>query len=238
MHRRLYRLSLTVLFSISPFSVLVPYSDEDDEDEEHETSSIEHIDYSFHYFDKVEPLFPINMGFVSLGRKYPPQESRKAPTEKQYILKRFSKDSVVRHKFTKVVKAEAKILSALHSSFICRMFGKFQTPDELVLVLERVPGCDMWQLIYEEDDLRGDDGFLPMHIARFYVASISLALEHMHDRGIVYRNLKPENILIDAEGYIKLTGMGFAKKIPYVNALGHLSGMTFTFCGTMGELYI
>ena len=56
----------------------------------------------------------------------------------------------VPQKFTRVVKAEAAILSTLKSPFIARLFGKFQTVDELVLVLERCTGGDLWTVIYEE----------------------------------------------------------------------------------------
>ena len=105
-----------------------------------------------------------------------------------------------------MVKAEAAILSNLKSPFIARLFGKFQTVDELVLVLERCTGGDLWTVIYEEDYLRDADGFLPLHVVKFYAASIALALEHMHDRNIAYRNLKPETVLLDNDGYIRLTG--------------------------------
>ena len=73
-------------------------------------------------------------------------------------------------------------------------------------------------------------------MVRFYAASIALALEHMHDRNIAYRNLKPETVLLDNDGYIRLTGMGFAKRVPFINAQGTLSGQTFTFCGTLEYL--
>ena len=58
----------------------------------------------------------------------------------------------------------------------------------------------------------------------------------MHDRNIAYRNLKPETVLLDNDGYIRLTGMGFAKRVPFINAQGTLSGQTFTFCGTLEYL--
>ena len=53
----------------------------------------------------------------------------------------------------------------------------------------------------------------PDRVALFYTCEVTLALEYLHDSGIVYRDLKPENVLIDADGHVKLTDFGFAKHI-------------------------
>ena len=60
--------------------------------------------------------------------------------------------------------------------------------------------------------------------ARFYAANVILALQHLHSQGIVYRDLKPENLLVDHNGYIKVADFGFAKKVG--------SQKTYTICGT------
>ena len=60
--------------------------------------------------------------------------------------------------------------------------------------------------------------------AMFYAANVLLALEHLHSRGLVYRDLKPENLLLDAQGYCKVADFGFAKKFG--------ADKTYTICGT------
>lgn len=60
--------------------------------------------------------------------------------------------------------------------------------------------------------------------AMFYAGNVLLALEHLHSRGLVYRDLKPENLLLDAQGYCKIADFGFAKKIG--------ADKTYTICGT------
>jgi cGMP-dependent protein kinase 2 len=63
---------------------------------------------------------------------------------------------------------------------------------------------------------------------RYYGASLVLVFEYLHSKGIVYRDLKPENVLVDKKGFVKLGDFGFAKN------LGHAHGKTYTFCGTPG----
>ena len=65
---------------------------------------------------------------------------------------------------------------------------------------------------------------LPEAWAKFYAASLSLALRHIHSKGFVYRDLKPENVLLDERGYLKLADLGLSKKVG--------ENRTYTQCGT------
>jgi protein kinase A len=63
----------------------------------------------------------------------------------------------------------------------------------------------------------------PNPVAKFYAAEVTLALEYLHKNQIIYRDLKPENLLLDRHGHLKITDFGFAKKVPDI---------TWTLCGT------
>ena len=84
------------------------------------------------------------------------------------------------------------------------------------LLLEYVPGGELSSILQTAK-------FLVEPVASFYAACVASALEHMHDRTIIYRDLKPENLLIDVDGYIKICDFGFAKLA---------TSKTFTLCGT------
>lgn len=100
---------------------------------------------------------------------------------------------------------ERNVLSYLHHPYIVQLFYAFQTDTRLVLVMQYCSGGDLQGLIDRE-------GCLQTPVARLYTAEVLLALEHIHARDIVYRDLKPENVLIDEYGHALLTDFGLAKE--------------------------
>ena len=100
--------------------------------------------------------------------------------------------------------------------FLQRLLGAYEDAREVYLLTEALLGGDLFDHI-----TRG----LTFDVAQFYAACVCAALEHLHARGVAYRDLKPENLLVDASGYLRVCDMGFAKD------LGP-GGRTYTRCGT------
>ena len=86
------------------------------------------------------------------------------------------------------------------------------------LLTDAYLGGDLWRLLHAR-------GPFPDTVARFYIACVVEAFAYLHQRGIVYRDLKPENLMLDINGYLRLVDLGFAKRVPIGNK-------TWTFCGT------
>ena len=106
----------------------------------------------------------------------------------------------------------------IKNPFIVKLHYAFQTPDKLYFVLDFVNGGELFchlrnELTFEQDR------------ARFYAAEIVLALECLHKNDIIYRDLKPENVLLDINGHVKITDFGLSKQYA-------TKKKAMTFCGT------
>lgn len=138
-----------------------------------------------------------------------------------FAMKVLKKASIVRNqKDTAHTKAERNILEAVKHPFIVDLQYAFQTGGKLYLILEYLSGGELFMHLERE-------GIFLEEPACFYMSEIILALEHLHNQGIIYRDLKPENVLLDAQGHVKLTDFGLCKE--------HIEDgiMTHTFCGTI-----
>lgn len=111
------------------------------------------------------------------------------------------------------------ILERINHPFIVKLHYAFQTPERLYFVIDFLNGGELFF------HLRKETKFNEVRV-RFYAAEIILALECLHGNGIIYRDLKPENVILDSEGHIKLTDFGLSK----LQVTG--DKMTYTFCGT------
>uniref|UniRef100_A0A8C3RPZ3 Protein kinase C iota type n=1 Tax=Chelydra serpentina TaxID=8475 RepID=A0A8C3RPZ3_CHESE len=141
-------------------------------------------------------------------------------TERIYAMKVVKKELVNDDEDIDWVQTEKHVFEqASNHPFLVGLHSCFQTESRLFFVIEYVNGGDLMFHMQRQRKL-------PEEHARFYSAEISLALNYLHERGIIYRDLKLDNVLLDSEGHIKLTDYGMCKE-------GLRPGdTTSTFCGT------
>ena len=138
------------------------------------------------------------------------------PDGKVHAIKCTSKSVVVKHGAEKQMINEVALLSTLSHQFIVHLDKVLQDRYCIYLLMELVPGGEFFKYLQVRGTISDAE-------AQFYVVNVSLGLEHMHSKNIIFRDLKPENLVLGADGYLKMVDLGFSKKI---------SGMTFTLCGT------
>ena len=126
------------------------------------------------------------------------------PTKEYYAMKSLKKDVLLDQDQVESTILEKKILQTLDHPFLVGMVFCFQTEERIYFVMPFIRGGELFQHLRTAK-------FFPEDKVRYYAASIGLALEYLHEKGIVYRDIKPENILIGEDGYLKLIDFGMAK---------------------------
>ncbi|KAH7348745.1 kinase-like domain-containing protein [Rhexocercosporidium sp. MPI-PUGE-AT-0058] len=164
--------------------------------------------YSLTDFDMLRTL-----GTGSFGRVHLVQSKH---NQRFYAVKVLKKQQVVKMKQVEHTNDERKMLQEVKHPFLITLWGTFQDSKNLYMVMDFVEGGELFSL------LRKSQRF-PNPVAKFYAAEVTLALEYLHGKDIIYRDLKPENLLLDRHGHLKITDFGFAKKVPDI---------TWTLCGT------
>ncbi|XP_074747561.1 serine/threonine-protein kinase N3 isoform X3 [Strix uralensis] len=142
-------------------------------------------------------------------------------TGKLYAIKALKKKDIIRRDEIDSLNCEKRIFEVVNSSdhpFLVNMFACFQTPHHACFVMEYTPGGDLMMRIHED--------VFPEYMAQFYTACVVLGLQFLHEKKIVYRDLKLDNLLLDAEGFVKIADFGLCKE-----GIG-FGDRTNTFCGT------
>lgn len=127
-------------------------------------------------------------------------------TDDYYALKIMSIAEVLRLKQTEHVKNEKDILTQVKHPFIINLYWTCHSERFLYMLLEYVCGGELFSYLRNAVKFSNDT-------AVFYAAEITSALEYLHSLSIIYRDLKPENLLLDRNGHIRICDFGFAKKV-------------------------
>ncbi|GMI27709.1 hypothetical protein TrCOL_g7028 [Triparma columacea] len=136
-----------------------------------------------------------------------------------YAIKMLKKSEVVRLQQVEHMLSEKNILKTLSAEphpFIVNLAATFQDPRYLFMVLEYIVGGEFFTHLRKA-------GRFDNSTAKFYAAHVVLIFEFLHLKDFIYRDLKPENLLLDSTGYLKITDFGFAKRVAF---------KTYTLCGT------
>ena len=144
-------------------------------------------------------------------------------TKNIYALKAIDKKRMLQNDIKKYVENERKVYERFHSPFIINFYRAFQSNLYLYLLIENMPNGDLKSYIKKYKTFTESE-------VKLISAQLILALEHLHKQGIIYRDLKPDNILIDSEGYIKLGDFGLCKE----NIIDNYSSNSF--CGSIAYI--
>jgi len=168
----------------------------------------------FGCWDTLGTLGKGSFGFVTLVQGT--DKAHKSSFGKYYALKAVSKYTVKKTKQEGHIMNEKESMQELHHPCLVNLVETYNSQDELFFLLEAGMGGDLFTVLRR-------NRLFDERTAKFYAASVIAGFGFMHSKDYVYRDLKPENLLLDDLGFLKITDFGFAKKI---------AGKTWTLCGT------
>uniref|UniRef100_A0A7S2X1Z1 non-specific serine/threonine protein kinase n=1 Tax=Chloropicon roscoffensis TaxID=1461544 RepID=A0A7S2X1Z1_9CHLO len=154
-----------------------------------------------HCAEDFEPLAIIGRGAFGEVRIV-----REKATGEIQAMKKLKKSEMLRRGQVEHVKAERNVLVEVSSPYVMKLYYSFQDEEFLYLVTEYLPGGDMMTLLMRRDTLTERE-------TQFYIAETVLALESIHKRGYIHRDIKPDNLLLDKFGHMKLADFGLCKSI-------------------------
>ncbi|XP_065088502.1 serine/threonine-protein kinase S6KL [Ochlerotatus camptorhynchus] len=153
----------------------------------------------------------------AFGKVFRVRSITQSEEEKDFALKVFSKSEIINGNAIRQLKDEVDIQTICgHHPFLAKCVRYWQTKKKVFLLSHYYPNGELFQEFKK----------LPFELVRLYVAEIALALDFLHQAGIIYRDLKPENILLDQYYHVRLIDFGLSKWLS-------IGSRTRTLCGTL-----
>ena len=145
---------------------------------------------------------------VMVSRRLTGQVNALKCLQKAHLLRTAQQDNVRREK---------AIMQVMNHPFIIKLMGTLSDNNQVYFLLEYIPGGELWTLLYDKssNDIQcetGPFGGVTLRSAMLYAAMALSAFEHIHELKFAYRDLKPENLLLTENGYLKVVDFGFAKR--------------------------
>lgn len=141
---------------------------------------------------------------------------KNSPDLVSFALKKIKKTKVRASGQIVHIHNERHLMMAVNYPFLVRLYQTFESPNYIYFLMEPCLGGELFTYLR-------DNGAMEESDARFYIAGVICAIHHLHSKMIVYRDLKPENTMLNDKGYVKICDFGFAKQI---------KSRTYTLCGT------
>jgi len=160
---------------------------------------------------------------------------QKRDTGHVYAMKVLRKSAMVEKEQVAHVRAERDILVEADHQWVVKMFYSFQDAVNLYLIMEFLPGGDMMTLLIKKDKLSEE-------CTQLYIGETALAIEYIHKLGFIHRDIKPDNLLLDSSGHIKLTDFGLctglkkSHRTDFYKNLSHAAIKLSDFSGTGGPM--
>lgn len=160
----------------------------------------------------LRPLFVLGEGAFGVV-----QLVQHTATREVFALKKMQKARIVKTGQQRNVVNEKRVLSTCRHPYILKLVASFKDKNCLYMLLEFLQGGDIFGHLYKQG------GRFNVPQSQYYSATVLLVLEYLHNKDIAYRDLKPENLVLDSRGYLKVVDFGFAKTV---------KDRTYTLCGT------
>ncbi|EGR34651.1 protein kinase domain protein, partial [Ichthyophthirius multifiliis] len=151
------------------------------------------------------------------GVLYQNQESQILKNDKLYALKVLKKEMLKKTKMDKYIQAEKQIMQSFNHPFIAKLNLSFQNDTHLFILMDFFQGGDLGRILAE--NIKIEEKYI-----KIWASQVVLALEELHNKDIIYRDLKPENLVLDQDGNLQLIDFGLCKK--------GANNLTGSFCGT------